>query len=606
MRLVESSSPPMSDPSSLGEAELLLAWGTNGDRVALDALVRRYAPLVLGVCRRHCRSASDVEDAFQAVFMILAQRSSRIRDPRRLPGWLHAVAVRTAIRSRRQAALVPLESLASEPSQHDQTLEAIESKHELSLLDEELEALPERYRTPLVLHFLEGCTYHEVARRLGLSIGVLQGRLHRGKQALRDRLLRRGVGLAAIAGLIAAAQQASAADASAYVAKTLPILHDPASASLSAAHESSAGPLSLVSAEHFPMSIPTNTWLPALIIGVGAIGLASLPHLGSQGGSTGAVIAQNASSESVATTDASFLSGSNTIHQPVASGTDPIDPNDPFSSDSSAVPANGLTEGEPNDRNQPGWIDPFMQSAQRSDQRSDAIARALNEEIEIDFNQVPLDQALQSIAGKLKIGGTATFDSKGLEGAGLTTDEPITLSATQIRGEDAIQRILEPRNLSYRLDRGMLEVFHIQDSQNQLIVQVYPLDWIGLDATSGLTLIRNTVAPDAWDTQGGAGSITPLQGTADGEDRMHALVIRATFTTHRDVQRLLVSIAKQLPRDTANVRFSVPDPISQLQPTSGFTGGMAAGDVGGPGGGPMGPGGAGGPPGVGGTPGGMF
>src|SRR5262245_33728379 len=78
-------------------------------------------------------------------------------------------------------------------------------------LHEEIERLPERYRFPVVLCDLEGCTHELAARRLGCPVGTVKSRLTRGRERLRSRLVRRG--LAPSAGLIGAMLSAETAQA---------------------------------------------------------------------------------------------------------------------------------------------------------------------------------------------------------------------------------------------------------------------------------------------------------------------------------------------------------------------------------------------------------
>ena len=81
----------------------------------------------------------------------------------------------------------------------------------LRVLDEELVALPEAERLPLVLCYLEGRTQDEAARMCGTCVRTLRRRLDRGRDALRRRLERRGVAsAAALAGLAIAPNMASA------------------------------------------------------------------------------------------------------------------------------------------------------------------------------------------------------------------------------------------------------------------------------------------------------------------------------------------------------------------------------------------------------------
>src|SRR5918993_4588254 len=95
------------------DAELLRRYTRARDPDAFAELVARHGPVVLGVCRRVLRPSPDVDDAFQAAFLVLARNARAVRDPARLPGWLHRVALRAARRAlaRRRPAL-PLEAAA--------------------------------------------------------------------------------------------------------------------------------------------------------------------------------------------------------------------------------------------------------------------------------------------------------------------------------------------------------------------------------------------------------------------------------------------------------------------------------------------------------------
>src|SRR5438309_3438268 len=82
------------------DAELLSRLLTDRDEQAFTLIVRRHGPLVLGVCRRVTGSHHLAEDAFQAVFVVLAAKAGSVRPATALPPWLHAVACRTALRAR--------------------------------------------------------------------------------------------------------------------------------------------------------------------------------------------------------------------------------------------------------------------------------------------------------------------------------------------------------------------------------------------------------------------------------------------------------------------------------------------------------------------------
>ena len=86
--------------SGLDDGVLLERFATRNDEAAFAALVAQHGPMVLGVCRRIVRDEHDVEDAFQATFLVLVQRANSIKDPGRLGPWLHGVARRVAMRAR--------------------------------------------------------------------------------------------------------------------------------------------------------------------------------------------------------------------------------------------------------------------------------------------------------------------------------------------------------------------------------------------------------------------------------------------------------------------------------------------------------------------------
>src|SRR5262245_32011175 len=141
--------------------------------------------MVLGICRRGAGDAAD--DAFQATFLALARQAGRVTES--LPGWLHRVATRMALRAAgRRSRLLPPDT--ADPTDLCATVEWRELR---AALDTELAALPTQLRSPLVLCYLEGLTRDEAARRLGCSLRTLHRRLEQGRRRLRDRLTRRGL-----------------------------------------------------------------------------------------------------------------------------------------------------------------------------------------------------------------------------------------------------------------------------------------------------------------------------------------------------------------------------------------------------------------------------
>src|SRR5262245_55659501 len=86
--------------SDAGDADLLGRFVRARDAAAFAALVRRHGPVVLGVCRRLLPDRDDMDDAFQATFLVLIRRAGSIGRRERLGNWLCGVAYRTALKAR--------------------------------------------------------------------------------------------------------------------------------------------------------------------------------------------------------------------------------------------------------------------------------------------------------------------------------------------------------------------------------------------------------------------------------------------------------------------------------------------------------------------------
>jgi RNA polymerase sigma factor (sigma-70 family) len=185
-------------------AELLARYAARRDPDAFAALVRQFGPLVLGVCRRVLGPSADADDAFQTVFVALARRAHTFRDGRTLPAWLHRVALRTARKTLARIARdpgVPAAEVA-EPVRGADPFAAVAWRDVRRVLDEELDALPEKVRAPVVLCWLDGLTQDAAAGRLGVSLNTLKRRLGAGRELLRARLARRGLAPVAVAAAV--------------------------------------------------------------------------------------------------------------------------------------------------------------------------------------------------------------------------------------------------------------------------------------------------------------------------------------------------------------------------------------------------------------------
>jgi RNA polymerase sigma factor (sigma-70 family) len=180
------------------DALLLDRFVEQWDQAAFRDLVGRHGPMVLGVCRRILRDPHAAEDAFQATFLLLVRKAGSVRKRESVGPWLYGVAQRVALEARgaasRRAAPAPLDVEVPGVDDHD----GLERDELHAALHEELGRLPEKYRAPLVLCYIEGLPHEVVARQLGWPLGTVRSRIARGRDLLGARLTRRGLTTAAV------------------------------------------------------------------------------------------------------------------------------------------------------------------------------------------------------------------------------------------------------------------------------------------------------------------------------------------------------------------------------------------------------------------------
>ena len=135
----------------LTEAELVdrIARRDESAESAFEAILRRHGPAVLACCRRVLGDTSAAEDAFQATFLVLYRRAGSIRVAESLAPWLLHVARMAALKARqgelrrlaRERRVARLELTAAEEPSSDLRL----------LVHDEVDRLPAKYRTPVIL-----------------------------------------------------------------------------------------------------------------------------------------------------------------------------------------------------------------------------------------------------------------------------------------------------------------------------------------------------------------------------------------------------------------------------------------------------------------------
>lgn len=170
----------------------LLERARGGDVAAFGEFVRLCERRVRAVLGRLLEDERDVEEAAQDTFVQVWRNLDRWRGEAQPSTWLYRIAVNEALQRTRRRRLDtrPLEDVtngeAASTTASERSAEAVAAEHqELAFVAQRVRALPFALRGPLVLHDLEGLSYEEIARALGISIPAVKSRTHRARMRVR-------------------------------------------------------------------------------------------------------------------------------------------------------------------------------------------------------------------------------------------------------------------------------------------------------------------------------------------------------------------------------------------------------------------------------------
>jgi RNA polymerase sigma factor (sigma-70 family) len=179
--------------SQRSDQQLLQQFISQHDEGAFAELLRRHGPMVLDAARCVLHDRHDAEDVYQATFLVLARKAASIRKQASLASWLYGVAYRLAMKARTSANKRRTRERQSVPKDQTSVLDEMSWREFRLILHEELQRLPDKYRSPLLLCYFEGATQDEAAEQLLWNKWTLKDRLDRARDLLRTRLTRRGV-----------------------------------------------------------------------------------------------------------------------------------------------------------------------------------------------------------------------------------------------------------------------------------------------------------------------------------------------------------------------------------------------------------------------------
>src|SRR5262245_25052123 len=149
------------------DGELLERFAHGRDEAAFELLLHRHGAMVHNLCRSILRDPHAADDALQATFLVLARKAASIRKHHSVASWLYGVAYRIALRAKSQTVRRRLYERQVPTMPSSEAMADLGRQELQELLHEELQGLPEKYRAPLVLCYLEGKSNDGAALALG-------------------------------------------------------------------------------------------------------------------------------------------------------------------------------------------------------------------------------------------------------------------------------------------------------------------------------------------------------------------------------------------------------------------------------------------------------
>jgi RNA polymerase sigma-70 factor (ECF subfamily) len=157
-----------------------------------EDIVRVHSARVYRLAYRLTGNQHDAEDLTQEVF-VRVFRSLSSYTPGTFEGWLHRITTNLFLDSARRKQRIHFEGLADEmahrlPGSEPSPAQAFDDSHLDDDVQAALKALPPEYRAAVVLCDIEGFSYEEIAATLGVKLGTVRSRIHRGRAQLRSAL----------------------------------------------------------------------------------------------------------------------------------------------------------------------------------------------------------------------------------------------------------------------------------------------------------------------------------------------------------------------------------------------------------------------------------
>jgi hypothetical protein len=395
------------------------------------------------------------------------------------------------------------ETVPIEPTiDDDSPLEKLARRSDEETVDNELQRMPQRYRNPLVLHYLEERSYQEIADELGITLSAVTGRIKRGRADLRRRLLRRGITLSGFVAIVSSSQLSAAS------LPTEALVHSVVENSIAFAN--GTAPINSIS-HHLAQLEQVNMMLP--ITKVASLSAVALIAIGF--GSYGAVNLVSAQSPPATAQGVQVQA----VQQPTTE----------FAR-TTVTGFEALGLGAQNAANQL----PLTTFGSRSRMAVERIEQILvTGSLEFKYLDEQLSVVLSDLQARLKI--PVIVDTPALEDYGIGTDTPVTIQVSGISTRSALRLLLDQFDLTYVIANEVILITTAEEAESRLDTRVYDVADTGI-TTNSLIEVISKVKSDSWSETGGPGHITAATNST--------LVIAQTQRIHEQIVDLLEQLKR--------------------------------------------------------------
>ena len=184
----------VSEPCEQDDAQLVKA-SRQGDQDAFALLVQRHQRRVFNLVLRMLQDYEDASEVTQEAFLAAWQGLPSFRGEARFATWLYRIAYHCCLRQlerrkreRDLQAAIQAEQILEGMHKEEQVEDILELRDRQVVVREQLEQLPARYRSVLILRHLQEMTYEEMAAVLSMPIGTIKTHLFRARHLLKERL----------------------------------------------------------------------------------------------------------------------------------------------------------------------------------------------------------------------------------------------------------------------------------------------------------------------------------------------------------------------------------------------------------------------------------